>query len=65
MMKLNSIEIDTTAIMSDEITKKVGRGGAGNFYSKADVENASHVVTHFPYELAYQGLSGSRTESFL
>jgi hypothetical protein len=31
-------------IMSDEIAQKVGRGGAGNYYTKADVENALHAV---------------------
>jgi hypothetical protein len=30
--------------MSDEIAQKVGRGGAGNYYTKAEVENASHAV---------------------
>jgi hypothetical protein len=32
--------------MSDEIAQKVGRGGAGNFKTKADVENALNMVWH-------------------
>jgi hypothetical protein len=28
-------------IMADEIYKKVGRGGAGNFYSKQDIDNVT------------------------
>jgi hypothetical protein len=29
--------------MSDEVLKKVGRGGAGNFWSKKDLEEAERV----------------------
>jgi len=31
-------------VMPDEIAQKIGRGGAGNFYTKADVENALNMV---------------------
>lgn len=43
-------------IMSDELAQKVGRGvgrgGAGNFYTKADIENALHMVYQLPDGLA-------------
>jgi len=31
--------------MADEVYRKVGRGGAGNFYSKTDVESIAHTQT--------------------
>lgn len=40
--------------MSAEVAQKVGRGGAGNFYTKTDIETTLHKVRYMLFdELAY------------
>jgi hypothetical protein len=39
--------------MASEVFQRVGRGGAGNWYSKKDVEEADRAALEVPPNLPY------------
>jgi hypothetical protein len=40
--------------MSSEVFRRVGRGGAGNWYSKKDIEDAGKANTEVGYHRAHE-----------